>query len=228
MTPAPRTTLKEPARDELTPDEPTLSERWMLSVEGVTHAPIDVGLQAGIETPFGLRLFGGYGWMPQTYLGFLRQVASMASGGESATRAVFESGIDSGSTFRAQIGIRPFSRVGVYLDAGYSELKLDGYIEPSEISELGVPGAADGGYAASTTMKMWLVELGYQAMIVDRIVLGAGIGVMGTLDAETELLAVDGGAANPALDEAAGAADQLLEKYGVLPTLTLRLGLDLI
>jgi len=75
---------------------------------------------------------------------------------------------------------------------------------------------------------MWLVELGYQAMIVDRIVLGAGIGVMGTLDAETELLAVDGGAASPALDEAAGAADQLLEKYGVLPTLTLRLGLDLI
>jgi len=141
---APSASPSEPARDELAPTEPKLSERWMLSIEGVTHAPVDVGVQAGIETPFGLRLFGGYGRMPSAYLGFLTQAAALASD-EPATRAVFESGLDSGSTWRAQIGIRPFSRVGVYLDAGYSQLQLDGYIEPSELSELGLPGSAESG-----------------------------------------------------------------------------------
>jgi hypothetical protein len=52
-------------------------EAWLLLLEAVTRVPIDAGAQVGVETPFGLRVFGGYGWVP--YLGMLRAIVVDAS-----------------------------------------------------------------------------------------------------------------------------------------------------
>ena len=60
----------EAPRAQPHPDEASAStstrvrDDWMLSLEAVTRVPIDAGGQIGFETPFGLRLFGGYGWVP--------------------------------------------------------------------------------------------------------------------------------------------------------------------
>jgi hypothetical protein len=200
---------------------------WMLSVEGVTHAPIDMGLQLGLETPQGLRLFGGYGWVPGGYMNLLTGIAANASG-DSYAKALLDDADYQGHTWRVQVGWRPFRAIGLYGDVGYARLSAKGALDlaSSSIPQLAVLG---GGYEANTRLDMWLVELGYQDQIADRLVLGLALGAMGTLSATTRITAVNGAPTNSViLDRAATKADNALEKYGVVPTLTLRLGFDLI
>jgi hypothetical protein len=199
----------------------------MLSVEGVTHAPIDMGLQLGLETPQGLRLFGGYGWVPGSYMNLLTGVAASASNNAYAD-ALLDDAEYQGHTWRLQVGWRPFRAIGLYGDVGYARLSAKGALDlaSSSVPQLAVFG---GGYEANTRLDMWLVELGYQGQVADRLVLGLALGAMGTLDATTRITAVNGAPTNSAiLNGAATQADSALEKYGIVPTLTLRLGFDLI
>ena len=200
---------------------------WMLDLEGVTHAPIDMGVQLGLETPQGLRLFGGYGWVPGSYMNLLTGIAANASSNAYAD-ALLDDAEYRGRTWRVQLGWRPFRAIGLYGDIGYARLTAEGALNlaSSRIPQLAVFG---GGYEANTRLDMWLIELGYQAQIADRLVLGLALGAMGTLDATTRITAVNGAPTNSAiLNTAATEADNALEKYGVVPTLTLRLGFDLI
>jgi hypothetical protein len=200
---------------------------WLLSLEGVTHAPVDMGVQLGVETPQGLRLFGGYGFVPGSYMNLLTGIAANASG-NSYARALLEDARYSGHTWRIQVGLRPFRTLGLYADAGYARLDARGDLE---LASSGVPQLAvfGGGYQARTRLDLWLVELGYQAQIADRLVLGLALGCMGTFDATTRITAVDGAPTNSSvLQSAATQADAALEKYGIVPTLTARLGFDLI
>lgn len=212
-------------------DDEDVSDAWMLSVEGVTHAPVDAGFQIGIELPFRVRAFGGYGWVPSAYRDLI--VGAATRGANDGARAVIENGLDGGRSWRVQAGLRPFANAGVYLDVGYSQLRLDGTLDGEDLAEAaGVPpGSAAGvSYAVESTLHMWLVELGYQWTLFDHVVTAIAAGLMGTLDANTEATpgAPVGGAEERALrSEATSIVDQQIESYGVVPTLTLRLGLDL-
>jgi hypothetical protein len=205
----------------------------MLSAEGVTHAPVDVGFQIGVELPFGGRLFAGYGWVPDAYLDLIVDAATAASQ-DTGARAVISNTFESGTAWRVQAGIRPFRKLGLYLDGGYSQVRLNGSLAAADIATVGgVPESQVGAdaYAVRSTIHMWLFELGYQALLADRIVIGVGAGMMGTIDASTE--------ANPSFtrlgpeerelrDLATDVVDQQIESYGFVPTLTLRLGVNLI
>jgi hypothetical protein len=213
-------------RDESERESERRRERWMLSLEGVTHAPVDVGVQLGLETPVGLRLFGGYGWVPNAYIGTLTDVAAAASGSASA-EALLRSVRYAGHTWRVQGGVRPFRNFGLYADIGYSSLSVSGAFD---LSDSGVTslGAVGGGYTARTNLDMWLIELGYQAQLGDRLVLGLALGGMGTFESTTTIGVAGGAPESGLLDEAAADADAALERYGFFPSLTLRLGVDLI
>jgi hypothetical protein len=222
------------ARPRATPDSAGASEKsrsfrsdWLLSVEGVTHAPVDVGAQLGIETPQGVRVFGGYGFVPGGYMNLLTGIAASASRNAYA-EALLSDARYSGRTWRVQVGLRPFRALGLYADVGYAQLSARGDLDLSSSS---VPqlAALGGGYQARTRLDMWLVELGYQGRVADRLVLGLALGCMGTFDSTTTISAVDGAPTNSlVLGSAASQADAALEKYGLVPTLTLRLGFDLI
>jgi hypothetical protein len=214
-------------RDSNAQESERRRKAWMLSVEGVTHAPIDMGVQLGVETPQGLRLFGGYGWVPGSYMNLLTGIAANASG-NSYAQALLEHGEYAGKTWRVQAGFRPFRAIGLYADVGYARVNASGALD---LAASGVPQLTmfGGGYTASTRLDMWLVELGYQGELADRVVLALALGMMGTLDAKTSISAVGGAPTNNAiLNSAASQADSALEKYGFVPTLTLRLGFDLI
>ncbi|HEY6077282.1 MAG TPA: hypothetical protein VIW29_00670 [Polyangiaceae bacterium] len=224
---APTTT--PPQRDAERDKERSASvrERWLLAVEGVTHAPIDLGIQLGIETPPGLRLFAGFGWVPGGYMDLLTSIASSASSSDYA-HALLDESEYSGRTWRLQAGFRPWRSIGLYADVGYAQLlaKATLNLASSSIADLARLG---GGYLASTRLDMWLVELGYQGQLDDRLVLGMALGAMGTFAATTSIAAVDGApSSSTILRDAASQADRALEKYGILPTLTLRLGFDLL
>jgi hypothetical protein len=216
-----------PQRDSNAKADERRRKAWLLSIEGVTHAPIDMGVQLGVETPQGLRLFGGYGWVPGSYMNLLTGIAANASG-NSYAQALLEHGEYAGKTWRVQAGFRPFRAIGLYADVGYARVNASGALD---LAASGVPQLAmfGGGYSASTRLDMWLVELGYQGELADRLVLALALGMMGTLDAKTSISAVGGAPTNNMiLRSAANQADSAFEKYGFVPTLTLRLGFDLI
>ncbi len=212
-TPAPKETEKKSYRE------------WLVALEGVTHAPVDIGLQAGVQAPFGLRLFGGHGWMPPGYIGILTGTASRASGDERV-RSVLDAATFEGDTWRIQTGYC-LPSVGLYLDVGYSRVNVSGSLDLSN-SPLPVLAALDGGYDASWTVDTWLVELGYQGEIANRFVLAFAIGAMRAFDAQTVVTARDGAPTHPALRDAARQVDRSIETYGIVPTLTVRAGFDLI
>lgn len=218
---------RDSAREPDTQRASSARERWLLSVEGVTHAPIDLGFQLGIETPPGLRLFAGYGWVPGGYMDLLTGIASSATSNDYA-HALLDESEYSGHTWRVQAGFRPWRRLGLYADVGFAQLRAKAKLNlaSSGVAELSRLG---GGYRASTRLDMWLIELGYQGQLAERLVLGLALGAMGTFEATTSIAAVDGAPTNSAiLREAASQADSALEAYGIVPTLTLRVGFDLI
>jgi hypothetical protein len=110
---------------------------------------------------------------------------------------------------------------------GYAQLRANGSLDLSSTS---VPALAalGGGYDATTRLDMWLVELGYQGQLEDRVVLAVALGVMATFNSRTTIVSVEGAPSSRLLDEIATQADSALESYGIVPTLTLRLGFDLI
>lgn len=228
-TPAPAPVSETPvARDVPSSDtserDDSVSDDWMLSVEGVTHAPVDLGLQLGLETPVGLRFFGGYGWVPSAYKNVMINAAVSATGDELA-RGLLEQSFDGGKLWRFQVGIRPFHSLGLYLDAGFARMKLSGSFDTAQVAN--VPGLTPATYAVESNLTLGSLELGYQGIIANHMVIALGVGVTKILSANTSV-SQDGGSVSPDLSQATGTIDDQLVKYGVVPTLNLRLGLDLI
>jgi hypothetical protein len=208
------------------PHGPVISQKvhddWLLTVEAATRVPIDVGFQAGVQAPFGLRVFAGYGWVPAAFV----DVASRAAGRDTLARAVLDTADYSGNLARVTLGIQPFRKLGVYLDGGYAHLWLRG--------TQGIPAFrfesiefAGGSYNAKSDLDLWLVELGYQAELGGRLVLAAAAGITGAIDANTRITPAGNAPNDPAVGNAAGQIDHAL-RTNVLPTLTLRVGFDLI
>ncbi len=195
---------------------------WMLSLEGVGNAPLDLGAQVGLETPFGLRVFAGYGWIPAASLRWL-EGTSVSDGAANATVAVADA---SGHILRIKVGIRPFSRLGLYLDAGYARVDLAANVElTGAVTNL---GSVSGGYSASSSVDLWLVELGYQWLVERRLVVGLGLGFMGTIDARTTITPIGTAMNSTALGVAETAVNGALEGYGFVPTLSLRVGFNVL
>jgi hypothetical protein len=200
-----------------------IRDEWLLSLEAVTRVPIDAGAQIGVETPFGLRVFGGYGWVP--YLGTLTGIVVSASDRSLATE-LMRRGDASGDSARFVLGFRPFRRVGVTLDATYARLRLDASVTVPPMTVQGME-LYGGSYEAHTSLDLWGVELGYQAVLERRLVLGAAAGVTGALDSRTSIVPSGAAPNDPALPIAAERVDHAFRTH-VVPTLTLRLGFDAI
>jgi len=200
------------------------SHDWILSLEATTHAPIDMGIQSGVDTPFRLRLSFGYGWVPSVYSSFLTSIAASASG-DAQVSAILNHTTYQGHTYRGQVGVRPFRSMGLYADFGLARLSMDGSLD---LATSGVPAlqGLGGNYQAHTTVEMWLVEVGSQHELWDSVIMGLAFGVMGTFDSQTSITPENGAPTSPALDQAAKQTDAALKAYGFVPTLTLRLGFD--
>ncbi len=203
--------------------EPT-SRDWMLSVEGATRAPVDIGAQVTLESPFHVRFSAGYGWVPTTYSSLFTGLASAASG-NTTEAAVLKHTSYQGRTFRTAIGVRPFATGGLHVDVGYARLSLDGTLDLASSGVAGPEG--QGAYLAHTTADAWLVEVGSQVEGWG-MVFGFAFGLMRTYASQTTINAANGASTAPSLAPTAQQIDAALSSYGYVPTLTLRLGFDLL
>jgi hypothetical protein len=198
-----------------------MRDAWLLSLEAVTRVPIDAGVQIGVETPFGLRVFGGYGWVP--YISMLTGIVVNASDRDLVTESMHR-GHASGDSARFVLGLRPFRRIGLTIDGTYARLRLDGNLTLPPMTVQGLEFSG-GSYDAHTSVDLWGVELGYQAQFERRLVLGAAAGVTGTIDSRTSIVPSGAAPNDPALPVAAERVDHAFRTH-VVPTVTLRLGFD--
>jgi hypothetical protein len=76
-------------------------------------------------------------------------------------------------------------------------------------------------------MNAWLVEIGSQFEEWG-VVFGFAFGLMRTFSAQTTISVANGAVATPWLGSAAQQTDAALKTYGYVPTLTFRLGFDLL
>jgi hypothetical protein len=214
----------KPSTDEsATARSEHVRDAWLLSLEAVTRVPIDAGAQVGVETPFGLRVFGGYGWVP--YIGMLTGVIVNARD-RSLAAEFMRRGNSSGDSARFVLGLRPFRRLGLTVDGTYARLRLDASLTVPPMTVQGFEFAG-GSYAAHTSVDLWGVEVGYQSELERRIVLGAAVGVTGAIDSRTSIVPSGAAPNDPALPVAAERVDQAFRTH-VVPTVTLRLGFDAI
>lgn len=213
------------AHARLPPRPKPASQAWMLSVEGATRVPVDVGVQATLASPFHLRFSAGYGWVPTAYSSLFTSIAISASS-DADVAAILSDASYQGRTFRAAIGVRPLATAGLHLDVGYARLSLAGALE---LAGSGAPTLAglSGGYRAHTTVDAWSVEVGSQVEGWG-VVLGIAFGLMRTFASRTTISAVDGAPASSSLAPAAQQTDAALKSYGYVPTFTLRLGFDVL
>ncbi len=199
-------------------------QRWMITLEGVTRAPVDIGAQVGLETPIGLRVSAGLGWVPAAYMNLVTAAVASTTN-DARAEAYLRSANYQGQSWSAQLGYRPFSRLGLYCDAGYSRLVLDGSGDVTSATYPELAGA-EGHYRATTAIDLWTISVGYEIQPIDRLLLAAGLGVLGTLDAHTEAASTNPRASKTLLTDAAARFDRGLKAYGIVPTLTLRAGFD--
>jgi glycyl-tRNA synthetase alpha subunit len=75
-------------------------------------------------------------------------------------------------------------------------------------------------------LDLWFFELGYQGHLGDRFILGVGLGMIGTFDASTSVVAQGDAPRNAALSQVSRRVDDSFERYGYAPTLSLRAGFD--
>src|SRR6478609_2057937 len=203
--------------DRAAPVRPRSSFRdWTLSVEAALHAPLDYGAQVGFETPFGLRVYGGYGVIPSAYGDAFSSVAG-SSTSDARAKAILSDLDFSGHIWRASLGIRPFHRLGLYLDVGYARADLNAglAVDSSDIPGL---GELSGGYALRSRLDLWFFELGYQARFVDRFIVGLGLGMTGTIGSSTGVVALGGAPRRSSLlSQAATRVDDSFNHYGYVP-----------
>jgi hypothetical protein len=203
----------------------SIHDDWMLALSAVTHAPVDLGVEVCVEMPFGLRLAASYGYVPSAYLGVITGILTSANAVDDSARALVENGFENGKSWRLQIGMRPFRSFGGFIDAGYSRVTLSGSLDATEVQSIAGFNPSSN-YSVDSTLNLWFVELGYQAVIAERLVLAFGIGVMRTTGAHTTALA--NGSSSQTTEAVSAKVDDAIEKYGVIPTLNLRIGFDAI
>jgi hypothetical protein len=193
------------------------AEAWLLSLEGYTTVPVDVGGRVTFETPFRLRLSAAYGIVPGAYFGLVNDAVEASGAYDSFGADFVEASLDDGHVWRAMIGLRPVGPL--YFDVGYAQIGLAGGLQLDQFD-----------YSIDTTIHMWTAEFGLQGQVADHLVLALGVGVMKTFAADSRVAANfelgNSSIARAFTDDAVREYDHKLEEYGIVPTVTLRIGWD--
>ena len=204
-------------RDHAKEERERAGENWMFAIEGYTTAPVDIGGRVTFETPFRLRLSGAYGIVPGGYFGLVNGAVEASGAYDSFGADNVEATLDDGQVWRAMIGLRPVG--GLYFDAGYARIGLAGNLQADQFR-----------YAIDTTLHMWTAEIGFQGQVGDHLLIAIGAGVMKTFSANSvvdpEFALGNTELARLFTQDAVMEYDRRLEEYGIVPTVTLRIGWD--
>ncbi|GAB4543906.1 MAG: hypothetical protein Tsb0020_55480 [Haliangiales bacterium] len=226
----------EPAAAEPAPTaaEPAqlLSAPWQLRALLGTAVPIDVGLGATLEAPFGLRVGTSVGYVPGPYVDLINAVATRLEFYDDATADLISAVLQRSLVWNLRAGWRPWSQLTV--DAGYSLITLGGSASSQDVlaalSSTPPPsGGDDTPYEISSTLHMLHLEVGWR-FDFGRLSVRPAIGAAVTVSAHTT---VDPGETGmPVRDRSrrafgagvAGYLDDTYKRYVHTPLITVTAG----
>lgn len=214
--------------------EPRRRRGWHLGIEAVTDIPINVGGQITLVMPGGFRLSTSFGVLPRRYLETVNGVIVAAGGYDEATATLVLDLLDNPFVFRAHAGWRPSRAHGFYMEVGYGMATIDGGLASSALlaSAMGqslpprVPG--DLEFVVDSTIHMVDVEVGWELVFADHVVLRFAVGAALTVGAHTQITPDEAVRNLPSIDEYTQQASEVISdiyrEYVFTPTVSVDLG----
>jgi len=207
--------------------------RWHLSLEAKGELPLFVGGRVSLESPSGLRLSTGLGTQLPGYFDILNQIMEAGAGYGSLMADHMAEASDVPLTWRVQVGYKPPPLRGFYFDAGYGVMSMAGAVKIDSIA----PGIHQGAWqeavpaqehSLDSTLHMLTVELGYQWIFGDSVMLRLSLGYIGTVASSTKvgqpLRAYGLSDSASVATEVADQLDELYPKYVHLPAISIGIG----
>lgn len=217
------TTISKPAR------QPSL----LVGAEALTELPLLVGGRLWVELPGRIRVSTSLGYLPEAYGSAFNQALVSAGAYDQQTGDVVGAALASSLVWRVDLGWRPVSGSGWYLEAGYMLALLGaGMTQQSLEAALGVKlpaaAAAVGELSLDVSLHMIHAETGWQWRLPRGITLRLGLGAAVAVGASSSISVGNPALLPPGTSAVLGAAEaeinDTLTSYVVTPTLTLALG----
>lgn len=210
-----------------------IPEDLHLDLLGGTTLPIEVGGRVQLEVPHRLRVGLHAGWLPPPYVDLYNEVSTSAGWYDDVTAALIAASIEDALVLGVDVGWRPLPRHGFFFGAGYQVAALGGALTGSEVIEAvtGTDVPDDRGGAAqvdaAATVHFVTVDLGWEQVWLDRIVLRVALGGSFTVGSRSRLT-TDVGRGGPAieglLDGGEAYLDDVFTSYVHTPTIAVHLG----
>jgi hypothetical protein len=180
---SPAVALEEPEEKE---------SKWHLGAEVATNFPLDVApLRLTFETPPRIRLTTSIGVLPDPYIDLVNSVLVSAGAFNETTAEVIDDALGGSLVWRIQAGWRPLRNWGFYGDVGYQLMTLGGEVTALSLLEIAtgreVPSEFAAGFVVDSMLHMLVVELGYEWVIVDHLMIRFAIGYAGTMTSSTQV-----------------------------------------
>lgn len=148
-----------------------------------TSLPVFLGGRLQAETPRRIRVGLNIGWLPPPYLELFNRASGARFWESFEPNSAVSLALDGSFVGGVDVGWRPFKGNGFVFDAGYQFVALNG-------DQLGVARPESSTYAPSpedwqidisTILHMVTLEVGYEHVIDDRLVIRADFGGAFTL-----------------------------------------------
>ncbi len=212
--------------------EPELRDDIHVDLLVRTTVPIDIGMRLQGELPGRLRWGVDVGGAPKAYINLVNDIVVSAGGYDPATALLIGTAIQRSFVVGADLGFRPWRKLGLQFSAGYQAAFAGGGLVGAETLESVSGESFDREVSIdlpmSTVLHMVAVDLSYEHVWYDKLVLRVDLGGAFTLWSQTRIESHDDGVLGrtlrPALDEGEAYIDDQIQRWLQTPTLGISLG----
>jgi len=168
--------------------------QWHLALEAGLSMPLSAGAWLTVTSPFGLRIQTGFGGMPGVFIEVVNGVGRGLGLLKERTAELIETSVAGGFSWNLEVGGHPMADEGLYLVAGYGLLGLSGGFDSASLYDMGAgelsADAASGpennvAYGVESLVHMVRIEVGWEFVIQQSLVIKLGVGAAFTVAAQT-------------------------------------------
>jgi hypothetical protein len=210
---------------------PPNQRKWHLGIEAMTDFPLSVGVQVWAELPYRIRLTMSMGEMPDPYLSTINSIAVSAGAYNQSQANLITELLDRATTFRTQVGWRPFRNRGGYAELGFGVMELYKSLALADVISLatGVPIPQEAniglGYEANTVVETLGVELGWMWYPWRDLTVRVGVGFAAPVGVQVSITPNFASTLQqPFTKFAEDYSADLLKKHLIVPTVSLAVG----
>ena len=148
-----------------------------------TNVAVNIGAQIRIEGPYRIRGSLGLGFLPGGYLNIINSISTGFGWYDELTADLIAAALKNSLIFHPRIGWRPIPKAGFHFDGGWMIAALGGSLTGAETvavltgEELAdTPENAIAEIGVNATDHMLTVDVGYEVVVKERLVMDFTLG----------------------------------------------------